>query len=307
MSEIVLRTRNLTKRYGKEFAVKDVGMTVKKGEIYGFIGKNGAGKTTLIRLVTGLIHKTRGDIELMGACSEKDLHSARTMIGSIVGFPYFYGNMTARENLEVSRLVRNIAGEKCLYEALALVGLETTGKKKVKSFSMGMKQRLGIANALLGDPRFLILDEPVNGLDPISIVEMRELFKKVNREKEVTILISSHILEELSAIATAYGIIDNGRLVEEISAGELREKCQRYIEIDVIKLQNAVVILEEKFNIRDYEVLPNHIIRVFSHLDAVGEINASLLKEGVTVNQIGLKGQNLEDYFIHAIGGNADA
>jgi len=200
MKEIVLQTHNISKKYGEQLAVSNVGMTIRKGQIYGLIGQNGAGKTTLIRMITGLIHRTSGELELLGASGERQLNEARTIIGSLVEMPAFYGNMTAKENLEVSRLVRNIAGKQCVDEVLALVGLKDVEKKKFKNFSLGMKQRLGIANALLGNPGFLILDEPINGLDPVSIVEIRELLKKVNKEKDVTIMISSHILSELSEL-----------------------------------------------------------------------------------------------------------
>ena len=173
MKEVVLKTTKLSKVYGSQVAVNNVDMTIRRGDIYGFIGKNGAGKTTLIRMIVGLIHKTSGEIELLGATSESDLDKSRKMIGSLVETPTFYGSMTARENLEVSRLVRGIPDKKEIDDVLDLVGLSDTGKKKVKNFSLGMRQRLGIANALLGNPKLLILDEPVNGLDPVSIVEMR--------------------------------------------------------------------------------------------------------------------------------------
>lgn len=307
MKEVVLKTRNLSKKYGNQYAVDNVNMTIKKGDIYGFIGQNGAGKTTLIRIITGLIHKTGGELELLGASSNSQLDQVRTLVGSLVEMPAFYSNMTARENLEVSRLVRNIAGKQCIDEVLDLVGLKNVEKKKFKNFSLGMKQRLGIANALLGNPRFLILDEPINGLDPVSIVEMRELLKKVNKEKDVTILISSHILSELSELATCYGIINSGKLIEEISAEELKEKCKQYIEIQVSDAKKAVVLLETELNIRDYAVLPENIIKVYSHLDSVGRINTLLSTNGIVVEKIVSKGQNLEEYFINAVGGGRHA
>ncbi len=307
MKEIVLQTHNLSKKYGEQLAVNNVNMTIKKGQIYGFIGQNGAGKTTLIRMITGLIHKTSGEIELLGASSNNELDEARTLVGSLVEMPAFYGNMTAKENLEVSRLVRNIAGKQCIDEVLDLVGLKNVEKKKFKNFSLGMKQRLGIANALLGNPRFLILDEPINGLDPVSIVEIRELLKKVNKEKEVTILISSHILSELSELATCYGIINNGQLVEEISSEELKEKCKQYIEIQVNDAKGAVVLLESELDITDYVVLEDHIIKVYSHLDSVGKINTLLSTNGIVVEKIVSKGQNLEEYFLNTVGGGRNA
>lgn len=282
-------------------------MTIRKGDIYGFIGKNGAGKTTLIRLITGLIHKTNDEIELFGGSSESELNAARAMVGSLIETPAFYGNMTARENLEVSRLVRNIAGKSCIDEVLKLVGLEDTGKKKVKNFSLGMRQRLGIANALIGNPRILILDEPINGLDPMGIVEIRELLKKVNREKDVTILISSHILGELSELATCYGIISNGKLIEEISAEALNEKCRQYIELKVDDTARTVTLLEKDLQITNYEVLENKLIKIFDHLDEVGKINSVISRGGIIVEKIGVTGENLEEYFVSRVGGAENA
>lgn len=303
MEEIVLKTYNISKKYGNQVSNDKISITIKKGEIYGLIGKNGAGKTTLFRIITGLSHKSSGNLEIFGKSEEKDLNTARTMIGSLIESPAFYKNMTARENLEVSRLVRNIAGKECIDEVLQLVGLSDTNKKKVKNFSLGMRQRLGIANALLGNPKLLILDEPINGLDPMGIVEIRELLKKINKEKDVTILISSHILGELSELATNYGIINNGRLVEEISVKELKEKCRQYIEVIVDNPAKASTILEKELLITDYEVLENNRIKIFSNLDSSGLINGTLSKNKVVVQKINLKGENLEEYFINKVGG----
>lgn len=307
MKEVILKTYNITKKYGNQVAVNNVNMTIKKGEIYGFIGQNGAGKTTLIRLITGLIHKTGGEIELLGATGENELNKSRTMVGSLIETPSFYTNMTARENLEVSRLVRNIPGKKCIDEVLELVGLKDVEKKKVKNFSLGMRQRLGIANALMGNPKLLILDEPINGLDPMGIVEIRELLKKINKEKDMTILISSHILSELSELATTYGIISNGKLIEEITAEELAEKCRQYIDLKVDDTSRAVTLLERELGISDYEVLEDKKIKVFSNLENVGEINSILSKSGVIVQSISIKGENLEEYFMNKIGGVLNA
>lgn len=307
MKEVILKTYNITKKYGNQVAVNNVNMTIKKGEIYGFIGQNGAGKTTLIRLITGLIHKTGGEIELLGATGENELNKSRTMVGSLIETPSFYTNMTARENLEVSRLVRNIPGKKCIDEVLELVGLKDVEKKKVKNFSLGMRQRLGIANALMGNPKLLILDEPINGLDPMGIVEIRELLKKINKEKDMTILISSHILSELSELATTYGIISNGKLIEEITSEELAEKCRQYIDLKVDDTSRAVTLLERELGISDYEVLEDKKIKVFSNLENIGEVNSILSKSGVIVESISIKGENLEEYFMNKIGGVLNA
>lgn len=307
MKKVVLKTYNITKKYGEQLAVDNVNMTIKKGDIYGFIGKNGAGKTTLIRLITGLIHKSGGEIELLGANEENELNKARTMVGSLIESPSFYTNMTARENLEVSRLVRNIPGKKCIDEVLELVGLKDVEKKKVKNFSLGMRQRLGIANALMGNPKLLILDEPINGLDPMGIVEIRELLKKINKEKDMTILISSHILSELSELATTYGIISNGKLIEEITAKQLSEKCRQYIDLKVDDTARAVIFLERELGISDYEVLEDSNIKVFSNLDNVGEVNSLLSRSGIIVESISVKGENLEEYFMNKVGGVLNA
>lgn len=307
MKKVVLKTYNITKKYGEQLAVDNVNMTIKKGDIYGFIGQNGAGKTTLIRLITGLIHKSGGEIELLGANEENELNKARTMVGSLIETPSFYTNMTARENLEVSRLVRNIPGKKCIDEVLELVGLKDVEKKKVKNFSLGMRQRLGIANALMGNPKLLILDEPINGLDPMGIVEIRELLKKINKEKDMTILISSHILSELSELATTYGIISNGKLIEEITAKQLSEKCRQYIDLRVDDTDRAVILLERELGINDYEVLEDSNIKVFSNLDNVGEINSLLSRSGIIVESISVKGENLEEYFMNKVGGVLNA
>ena len=229
------------------------------------------------------------------------------MIGSLIETPSFYTNMTARENLEVSRLVRDIPGKKCIDEVLDLVGLKDVEKKKVKNFSLGMRQRLGIANALMGNPKLLILDEPINGLDPMGIIEIRELLKKINKEKDMTILISSHILSELSELATTYGIISKGKLIEEITAKELSEKCRQYISLKVDDTSRAVTLLERELGISDYEVLENKNIKVFSNLDNVGAINSLLSKSGVIVESINVKGENLEEYFMNTIGGVLNA
>lgn len=307
MKEVILKTHNLCKKYGDQLAADNINMTIRKGDIYGFIGKNGAGKTTLIRMITGLIHKTSGEIELFGGSSEDELNKARTSIGSLIESPSFYGDMTARDNLEVSRLVRNIAGKECIDEVLKLVGLDSNSKKKVKNFSLGMKQRLAVANAILGNSRLLILDEPINGLDPVGIVEIRDLLKKINKEKDVTILISSHILGELSELATNYGIIADGKLLEEITAKELREKCRQYIELEVDDALKTTTLLETEFGISEYEVLENNKIKIFSHLHNVGKINSTLSKNDVIVERIGLRGDSLEEYFVDFVGGSKNA
>lgn len=307
MKENIFKAVKLSKKYGDKYAVDNMNITIKAGDIYGLIGENGAGKTTLIRMITGLIHRTSGDMELLMESTDNGLNDARVFVGSLIETPCFYGNMTAKENLEISRLIRNIAGEDSINEVLKLVGLSDVGKKKVKNFSLGMKQKLGIANALLGKPKFLILDEPINGLDPMGIIEVRELLKKINKEKQITILISSHILGELSEIATTYGIISKGKLIEEISSKSLEEKCRGYINLKVDNIKKAVTLLEREFGITDYEVEEENLIKIFSNLDSIGKINSILSDNGIIVSEISLKGEKLEDYFMKLMEGNKNA
>lgn len=298
--EYVLKTENITKVYGKNKVVNDVCMHVKKGEIYGFIGKNGAGKTTFMRMVAGLAAPTSGTIELFGS---EDLEKQRLRVGSLIENPGVYANMTAKENLEVIRRCFGITEKKAVDDMLAFVGLEATGKKKVKNFSMGMKQRLGIAISLFRNPDFLILDEPINGLDPEGIKEIRELLLKLNKEKGITILISSHILGELSKIATRYGIIREGNLIEEFEADELSDRCRRCQKLIVDDVELAVNILEEQLQITNFDVPEHGIIRLFEHLDDTERTNRELITGGVNVKESYLAGQDLEGYFMELLGG----
>lgn len=298
--ENVLKTGNLTKVYGNNKAVDNVSMHVKKGDIYGFIGKNGAGKTTFMRMVTGLAAPTTGSMELFGS---GELEKQRIHIGSLIENPGFYANMTAAENLEVLCKIFGITDKQTVKRTLETVGLSDTGKKKVKNFSMGMKQRLGIGVSLLRNPDFVILDEPINGLDPEGIREIRELLLKLNREREITILISSHILGELSKIATRYGIIREGKLVEEFLAEELNERCRRCLKLVVNDVNLAANLLEEKLNITGYEVLDHGTLRVFEQLEHTEWTNRELVLGGVDVRECYLAGQDLEGYFMDLLGG----
>lgn len=297
--DYILKTENLTKVYGKNKVVNAVNMHVKKGDIYGFIGKNGAGKTTFMRMITGLAAPTGGEIELFG---KKDLEKQRKRIGSLIENPGIYPNMTARENLEIVRRSFGITDKNAVEEMLQFVGLGGTDKKKVKNFSMGMKQRLGIAISLFRNPDFLILDEPINGLDPAGIKEIRDLLLKLNKERNITILISSHILGELSKVATRYGIIRDGSLIEEFAAEELNEKCRRCQKLSVDNTELAVTILEEKLHILEYDVPEDGELRIFEHLQESGRINKELILGGVEVKQSYLAGQDLEAYFMERLG-----
>jgi ABC-2 type transport system ATP-binding protein len=303
MNDYVLRTNGLIKKYKDNLALDHVSLSIKKGSIYGFIGQNGAGKSTLIKIVTGLAFANAGSIELFGKNNNQELIQSRKRIGTIIEGPALIPHMTARENLEAHRLLKGIPGKACMEEILELVGLSDTGKKKAKNFSLGMKQRLGIALALLGDPEFLILDEPINGLDPMGVVEMRELLKKLNLEKEITILISSHILSELHLLATHYGIIHQGKLLEELTAKELNDKCQHYLHIKVNNPNHAARVLEEELATTNYEVFPDGTLKLFQFVDSPGKVSSLLSTRGLIIEQFMPMGEDLESYFINRIGG----
>jgi ABC-2 type transport system ATP-binding protein len=303
MNEYVLKTNHLSKKYQDKMALNKVSLSIRKGSIYGFIGQNGAGKSTSIRLITGLAYPTTGTFELFGENNERGLIEARKRIGTIIEGPALYPNMTAYENLEAHRLLKGIPGKECIEKTLTLVGLQDTGKKKAKNFSLGMKQRLGLAIALLGDPEFLILDEPINGLDPMGVVEIRELLKKLNKEYGITILISSHILSELHLLATHYGIIHNGELLEQLSAKELNEKCQQYLHIKVDDPNKAVTVIESQLATHEFKVLPDGTIKLSAYVDVPGEVSKVLTNEGLVIEQFMPMGEDLETYFTNLIGG----
>ena len=303
MSEIVLATRGLTKRYGSAAAVEDVDLRLEKGQIYGLVGRNGAGKTTIIRMLTAQTLPTSGEIELFGETTPQGLSTARARIGAMVEIPSFYPYLTAAENLEYYRRQRGIPGQACVGQVLEQVGLQGAGKKKFKHFSLGMKQRLGLGLALMNHPDLLLLDEPINGLDPEGIVEFRNLLLKLNRERQTTILISSHILPELANLATCYGFIDNGVMLEQITARDLEEKCRACIEVGVEDPSAASLVLEQKLGTRDYEVLSGGILRLYSFLDQPQTVAKVLVEGGVALRSLESRGANLEDYFLSMIGG----
>ncbi|PFQ43321.1 bacitracin ABC transporter ATP-binding protein [Bacillus cereus] len=303
MNSYVLKTNQLSKQYKNHIALNKVNLSIEQGSIYGFIGQNGAGKSTLTRLVTGLAIPTSGTIELFGESRERELVQARKRIGSMIEMPAIYPHMTAAENLEAHRLLKGVPGKECIPKTLSLVGLLDTKEKKAKNFSLGMKQRLSLAIALLGDPEFLILDEPINGLDPMGVVEIRELLKKLNKEKGITILISSHILSEMHLLATHYGFIHKGELIEQMTVKQLEEKCQQYLHIKVDNTEKATIIIETILSTTDYEVMPDGVIRLYTHLDQPGMVSKVLATEGLIIEQFKSMGQDLESYFTKLIGG----
>lgn len=299
--EYVLKTTGLSKTYKHFKALDDLSMNVPKGAIYGFVGRNGAGKTTLIRIICGLQSQTKGEYCLYGHSSgEKAIKESRRRMGAVVETPSIYGELTAEENLKEQYKVLGLPSFEGITELLNLVGLENTGKKKAKNFSLGMKQRLGIAVALAGDPDFLVLDEPINGLDPQGIIEMRELILKLNREQQITVLISSHILDELSRLATYYGFIDKGHIVKEISAEELESACRKCVRIEVSDTVVLAKILED-MNI-EYNIISSTEADIFKKV-TVSELSLSLAKEGCSVISMNERDESLESYFISLVGG----
>lgn len=303
MANEILVTRGLTKRYGNHLAVDHVELSIQKGQIYGLVGRNGAGKTTIIRMVTAQTVPTEGEVSLFGASGERELSKMRARTGAMVETPSFYPYLTARQNLEYYRIQRGIPGRRVVDEVLEEVDLAGTGKKTFKNFSLGMKQRLGLALALMNHPDLLLLDEPINGLDPEGIVEFRNILLELNRQRETTILISSHILSELSNIATHYGFLDGGRMLEQISAARLREKCRACLQLTVDDAARAALVLEQELGTRDYEVLPGNLLRLYDRLDRPQTVTAALMGAGVALIGAENKNANLEDYFLGLIGG----
>lgn len=295
--EYVVDTCALTKQFRKHKAVDSISLHIKRGEIYGFIGKNGAGKTTFMKMVCGLSVPTSGELKLFSAAG-KEAAKYHSRIGNLIEQPGLYGEMTAKENLHLKCLALGIHEKGYEEKLLTTVGLTDPGKKRVKQFSLGMKQRLGIAMALVGRPDLLVLDEPVNGLDPQGIAEIRKLLLKLKTEKNMTILISSHILEELYKLADTFGIIHNGVLVQELSKEELYEKCSDYTEILTKDTKKACPVIEQA-GCQNYQVMPDDSIRIFDVIPEPGKLNMELVKAGCMVESMHVVSGNLEEYFLN--------
>lgn len=302
--EYILETESLSKQYGRFKALSGLSMHVPKGCIYGFVGKNGAGKTTLIRLICGLQAPSSGSYSLYGVKNtDSGMGKVRRRMGAVVETPSIYLNMTAEDNLKEQYRILGMPSFEGIDALLDLVGLGQTGKKKARDFSLGMRQRLGIAVALAGDPDFLVLDEPVNGLDPQGIVETRELILKLNRERQITVLISSHILDELSRLATYYGFIDGGRMVRELSAEELEAACRKCIYFKVTNVHILARVLQSMQ--LEYEILSEEEANVYSKA-AVSRLVLALAQEGCDVLSVQEKEESLESYYISLVGGTAN-
>lgn len=299
--DYVLKTNALCKNYKNFNALNGLSMSIPKGAIYGFVGKNGAGKTTLIRLICGLQEPTSGDYTLYGRKNtDREIVQSRRRMGAVVEVPSIYLDMSAEDNLKQQYCVLGLPSFDGLTDILKLVGLENTGKKKAKNFSLGMRQRLGIAIALAGDPDFLVLDEPVNGLDPQGIIEIRELILKLNREQQITVLISSHILDELSRLATHYGFIDNGRIVKEISAEELEAACRKCVRMEVSNTKALAHVLDEMKI--DYKIITDKTADVYAKVN-ISHLTAALAKENCEVIFMQEHDESLESYYISLVGG----
>jgi len=299
--EYALQTHGLTKRYGRFTALDKLNMHVPKGSIYGFVGRNGAGKTTLIRLICGLQVQTSGDYSLYGVSgNSQEISQARRRMGAVVETPAVYQDMTAKDNLKTQYRILGIPSDEGVEELLKLVGLEDTDKKKVKDFSLGMKQRLGIAIALAGDPDFLVLDEPVNGLDPQGIIEMRALILRLNRERGITVLISSHILDELSRLATHYGFIDHGHIVREMSAEELDAACRKCMHVETDNTK-ALARTLDKMGIA-YQIISEAEVDVYAKLN-ISKLVRALDEEGGEILSVQVRDESLESYFVSLVGG----
>lgn len=302
--DYILQTDKLTKKYKDFTALDNLTMKLPKGSIYGLIGKNGAGKTTLIRLICGLQNPTSGNYTLYGISNRsKEIVKARRRIGAVVETPAFYPDMTAEGNLKQQYRILGLPSFYGIHEMLKLVGLENTGDKKAGYFSLGMKQRLGIAIALAGDPDFLVLDGPTNGLDPQGIVEIRELILKLNREHHITVLISSHMLDELSRVATHYGIINSGHMVKEISAKNLYAACHKCTRIEVTAISVLTRILDS-MNL-EYKVTSATTVDVFAKL-SITPLTVELSKENCGILSLTEKEETLESYYLSLIGGEID-
>ena len=296
MKDIILRTNNLTKKYKDFTALNNANITINKGDIYGLIGRNGAGKTTLMKVITTLTNKTNGEFYLFDK-DDSDLTETKRRIGCLIENPAFFENLTAYQNLKYYAIQKGIVDYSQIDKVLDLVKLSDSKNKKFKTFSLGMKQRLGIAFAMLDNPDFVILDEPINGLDPIGISELRETLKKLNEESNIRMLISSHILSELYLLANRFCFIEKGKVIKELSKEELDVECSRAIVIKTNNVKETCLILEKELNTKNYKVIDKHEVRLYDYLDNSGKVNKELAKNDIDVISIYESGISLEDYF----------
>lgn len=304
MSEqMIIDVKNLTKQYKKQVVVNQVNFQIKKGSICGLIGPNGAGKTTIMKMLGGLVLPTDGTMSILGNSDETSWSKARERMSFMIETPYAIQSLTARQNLEKQRLQKGIPNKARIEEVLEQVGLINIQKKKFKEFSLGMKQRFGLANALLSKPEIMVLDEPINGLDPEGIVEIRELLMKLNQQENITILISSHILSELSLMCDDYLFISNGNIIKHLSQEELQEECRNYLHIHTDNDELAIAVLQEKLKVTNFDVQKDGSITLYEYVDNVAPVSRTLFENGVLPLELSTGGENLEEYYMSMVGG----
>ena len=298
----ILELIEVSKKYGKNEVVHPITMQLLRGHIYGLIGPNGAGKTTIMKMIAGLTAATGGEIRAFGSPMwGKDSVENRNRMSFMLESPYLDGSMTARQNMQYIRYVRGVADEKRIDEVLDFIGLADTGKKKVSKFSLGMRQRLGIGMALLSSPELMILDEPVNGLDPEGIVDVRNMLRKLCHERQMTILISSHLLSELSELCTDFAIINHGSLSDRLSKEELMEKCRSYIAVKTDNISETVACLEQKLDISEYKIVSGDELRIYERLDEVELVSRTITDAGFTITMLTTEGESLEEYYLSRV------
>ena len=301
MTNSAITVRGLSKSYRRKEVLHDFSLTVERGHICGLIGPNGAGKTTIMKIMAGMMFQTSGELGFFG--SSENLDDSRARMSFMIEQPLIAKSMTARENLEFIRYLRGYPDAKRIDEILDIVGLADTGRKRAGRFSLGMKQRLGIGMALLPKPEIMVLDEPVNGLDPEGIVEVRQLIKRLQEEWGVTVLISSHLLSELSELCTDFSIISHGNLIENLSREELLVKCRNHIALRTDDIDRTAAVLEDRLSIADYKVVHGEEIHIFEQLGEIRRISKTLTDSGLIITKLNEEGQNLEEYYLEKVGG----
>ncbi len=296
----VLEMKGISKVYGKKCVVDNFNVAIEKGHILGLIGPNGAGKTTIMKILAGLAGQTNGEISFFG--NSTNLDKNRHRISFMLEAPIIDKSLNARQNMEYVRYVKGVADKRKIDEILEFVGLGNTGKKKAGKFSLGMCQRLGIAMALLTEPEIMVLDEPVNGLDPEGIVEIRHMLKKLSDEKNVTIIISSHILSELSELCTDFSIINHGKLIENFSKEELMAKCRSYFAIKTNDINRTATVIEEKLGTTQYKVIHGDEIHLFDFLGDVEKVSKTITDNGLIITKLSSEGESLEEFYLSKVG-----
>lgn len=301
--EYIVRTHDLGKKFDDINVISDVNMSIKKGEIYGLLGPNGAGKTTVMKMMLNLLQPSQGAIELFNSTLTNNSYELFKRMSAIIEYPIFYDKLTAKENLDLHCEYMGYHNKNEIDEALQLVNLKNVDTKSVSFFSLGMKQRLAIARAIITKPELLILDEPINGLDPVGIIEIRDLLEMLNHDYGITILISSHILSEIEQIADTIGVMNNGRLIEEVSMTSIRDSSVEYIEIETRQITQAAHIMDAQLSIKNFKVMDGKKIRIYETEISQHELYKTLVSNDIAVDSINTKTGSLEDYFLSLVGG----